>query len=185
MTGEETEGVQAKCELSGHVHSKSGAMLSGAKVACDGFETITLADGFYIFKGMISGTFEVSANLQSFQPGKKEVTITDNNAAVVDFQLSPMIGTAKISGCVYDNESSEPLMNGGSVILILPISNRYVDIDANGHYEFVDLPAGTYKIFTSVQEFEDCEAVLDIADGESKNYDFHLKIRREVEAPMG
>ena len=72
MSGEDTESVQAKCEISGHVHSKSGAMLSGAKVTCDGIETFTLADGFYIFKEILSGTFKVSANLQGFQSGERE-----------------------------------------------------------------------------------------------------------------
>ena len=60
----------------------------------------------------------------------------------MDFCLSKSIGTAKIQGHVYDSESKEDVENRGSIILILPVANRYKHIDRNGHYMFDNLPAG-------------------------------------------
>lgn len=186
MTGKKIEDISAKSEKSlvGHIYSKSGAILNGAKVMCNGFETLTLADGLYLFDDLPSGTYEVTVSLKGFQSESKKISVRDDEVAVLDFHLSAAVGTSKIRGRVY-NDSNKPIGDGGTVILILPIANRYAPIDVNGYYEFTGLPSGIYTLYTSILEYIDCNIELGLADGELKTYDFYCKKRRVLEPPLG
>lgn len=181
MAGEKNE----KSKISGRVFSEGGAILNGAKVTCDSFETLTLADGLYVFDGLSSGEYGVKVSLQGFRSQSKKVFIKDDETAVLNFNLAAAVGAGKIKGRVYDSDSGKPMVNGGTVILILPISNKYAHIDAEGYYEFVSLPPDDYKVVTSIPEYDDCEAILALADGESKTCDFSCKARRAVEPNWG
>ena len=185
MSGGNVESVQGKSGISGHVYSKSGALLNGAKVTCEDFETLTLADGFYIFDKLRLGTYEIKVSLKGFQSESEKISIKDSETAIVDFYLDKAIGTASISGHVYDSESGKPIVNKGTIIMIIPITNRYAYIGANGYYEFSNLPAGTYNVSASIPEYYDCDAVLSIAEDEFKEHDFYCKVNKTVEPPWG
>lgn len=174
-----------KNNLSGYVHSISRIILNGAKVTCGEFESITLADGYYTFNELPARTFEVTVNLKGYQSTSKKVTIKDNEHTIQDFILNKASGTASIKGNIRDSETNEPIGNKGTVILILPISNRYIPIDENGYYEFDNLPRGTYAIYTSIPEYDDCDTVLTLIDDESKLHDFSCKKNRDVEPAWG
>jgi len=107
--------------------------LNGAKVTCGEFERLTLADGFYTFNELPTRTFEVTVNLKGYQSISKKVTIKDNEHTVQDFILDKSSGTACIKENIRDSETNGPIGNKGTVILILPISNRYTHIDENGY----------------------------------------------------
>ncbi|MEM2922309.1 MAG: carboxypeptidase-like regulatory domain-containing protein [Candidatus Bathyarchaeia archaeon] len=173
---------KTKTRISGHVYSLGGATLKGAKVVCNGVETTTLADGFYVITGITPGTYVVRVSLQGFQSIGKNISLQEEET-VLDFYLPEAKGTAKIHGHVY-NESKKPLTHG-TIILVLPVTNKYTQIDAEGHYEFRDLPADTYTIATSIPGYEDCTAVLTVAEGEIKTCDFTCKSRRVEEPPWG
>lgn len=181
----EDSSVKPRSKISGHVFSKNGAILNGAKITCDGFETAALADGYYTFDNLPSGNYEVKVILEGFRPESKRITIKKGDVLALDFYLSEAVGTGKIRGCVYDNESRKPIANDGTVILILPIFNKYARINEKGCYEFASLSAGTYKLSTSIPEYEDCDAIVTISEGESKIHDFFCKVKRAVEPPWG
>lgn len=181
----EISSEQHKSKISGHVFSNNGAVLNGAKITCNGLETWALADGFYTFDDLPLGTFEVRVSLQGFQSESKRVSIDDNKVAVLDFYLSEALGTAKIKGRVYDSESKRPVTDRGTVIIILPLFNKYAHFDEEGFYEFSNLHAGTYRISTSIPDYEDSDAVITVGDGESKTYDLVCKARKAVEPPWG
>ena len=174
-----------KNKLSGYVSSTSQAILNGAKVTCGEFERLTLADGYYTFNELPTGILEVTVNLRGYQSTSKNVTIKDNEHTVQDFILNKASGTASIKGNIRDSETNEPIGNKGTVILILPISNRHMPIDEHGYYEFDNLPGGTYTIFTSIPEYDDSDIVLTLLDGESKLHDFSCKKNSEVEPAWG
>jgi hypothetical protein len=171
--------------ISGHVHSHSGALLNGATVTCSEFETLTLADGYYSFKGLNAGTFEVTVNLQGYQPESKTITVTENDTTILDFSLAQAAGAAQIHGHIFDDETQERILNTGSVILVLPISNKYSPIDDNGYYEFAELPEGSYRLVTSIPEYHDHDATVSLNDGETKNYDFFCKKTHIVDPAWG
>ena len=183
MSEIKTENLPGNYKISGHVYSKKGAVLNGAKVTCGEFKTLTLADGLYVFDKLPSGSFEVKVSLKGFQSETKKITISETS--LLDFYLDIASGNANINGYVYDSDTGKPIANKGSVILILPISNKYVHIDKNGYYEFSNLSAGTYNLSTSIPEYDDCGTVLTIAEGESKENDFICKLNNTVEPAWG
>lgn len=172
-------------KISGNVASPDGAMIKSAKVACEGMETRTLADGSFVLNGLATGTYEVTVSLQGFESISKIVSIQEGEEVTLDFCLSKDTGTAKIHGHVYDATSKKPVEPGGTIILILPVANKYKHIDRNGYYEFENLPAGTYKLLTSIAGYEDHKIILTVNDDEIKAHDFFCKTQKIEEPPWG
>ena len=185
MSENEAVTVSATSTIQGHLYSTEGAILNGAKVSCNDRETLSLADGFYSFKDMPQGRYEVQVDLKGYQSATQTVSTRENEVVVLDFNLSKAIGSATISGRVYDSETGESIESGGTIILIQPISNRYATIDRKGHYTFDNLPAGTYNLSTSIPEYDDTDALLTVEDGESVVYDFYCDLNKEVEPAWG
>jgi hypothetical protein len=172
-------------KISGNVASPDGAMIKSARVACAGMETRTLADGFFVLDGLATGTHEVTVSLQGFKSTSKTVSIQEGEAVTLDFCLSKAMGRAKIHGHVHDATSKNPVESGGTVILILPVANKYGPIDKNGYYEFENVPAGTYKLLTSIAGYEDNKVILRVAEDETKAHDFFCKTQDVEEPPWG
>ena len=175
----------ATSKISGIISSSDGAMIKSAKVACEGMETRTLADGSFVLDGLATGTYAVTVSLQGFKSISKTVSIQEGEAVTLDFCLSKDKGTAKIHGHVYDAMSKKPVEPGGTIILILPVANKYKHIDRNGYYEFENLPAGTYKLLTSMAGYEDHKVILTVNDDEIKAHDFFCKTQNIEEPPWG
>ncbi len=171
--------------IRGQVRSADGRMLHGAVVVCQGRETRTLADGTFVFNDLPSATYRLSASLEGFESATKEVTTREGDEITQDFRLSEASGTAKICGHVFDAESRKSIVSGGSVMLILPVTNRYRHIDENGYYEFGSLPAGEHTIATSIPEYEDNKAVQSVENGETRTLDFFCRPLRAVEPFWG
>ncbi len=169
-------------KVSGHVCSEKGAMLQDARITCGGIETRTLADGFFTLNNLPAGSYEIKASLQRFKTMSKKVLIQKGEEATVDFRLSSSIGNAKICGHVYDAESKKIIGREGSVTLILPVANRYRHVGNDGYFEFENLPAGQYKIFAAIPDYKEGEALIEVAEGETKVHDF-LCTARKVEEP--
>lgn len=185
MSAENTASLTVvKSELAGCVYSQDGTPLRGAKVACSGMETITLFDGSFIFRDLKPGTYQVRASLQGFQSTSKNVSLREGEKKTLDIHLPKAVGTAKICGYVYD-EAKKIIMQGGTIILVLPIANRYVSVNREGYFEFEGLPAGTYLVSTSIQGYEDEDVLLSVADGELKKHDFFCKAKKIEDPPWG
>ncbi len=177
--------VTSTSTIQGHLYSKEGAVLHGAKVTCNNQESSSLADGYYAFKDLPPGLYRVSVNLEGFQSDTQTITLRENEVAVLDFRLSKACGSATIRGKIYDQETGEAIGRGGTVILIRPLSNRYASIDKKGNYMFDSLPAGTYRLVTSISEYVDTEASLTVEEGASIVHDFACKQNKEVEPAWG
>jgi hypothetical protein len=175
----------ATSKISGIVSSPDGAMIKSAKVACEGMETRTLADGSFVLDGLATGTYAVTVSLQGFKSISKTVSIQEGDEVTLDFCLSKDTGTAKIHGHVYDAKSKKTVEQGGTIILVLPVANKYKHIDRNGYYEFENLPAGTYKLLTSMAGYEDHKVILTVNDDEIKAHDFFCKTQNIEEPPWG
>jgi hypothetical protein len=175
----------ATSKISGVVSSPDGGMIKSAKVACEEIEKRTLADGSFVLDGLATGTHKVTVSLQGFKSISKTVSIQEGEEATLDFCLSKDTGTAKIHGHIYDATSKKPVEPGGTVILILPVANKYKHIDRNGYYEFENLPAGTYKLLTSIAGYEDRKVILTVDNDEIKAHDFFCKTQKIEEPPWG
>ncbi|UCE28506.1 MAG: carboxypeptidase regulatory-like domain-containing protein [Candidatus Bathyarchaeota archaeon] len=186
MTTEKlTSPPKAMSRISGYIYVSDGSRLKGAKVACGETETRTLADGYFVLDALVPGDLDVTANLQGFKPESKTISLHEGEEINLDFHLSKAKGTAGIHGYVYDAKSKKTVGKGGSIIIVLPISNKYGSIDKDGYYEFTNLPAGTYKILTSIQGYADNNATLKVNDAETKEHNFFCKTQNIEEPPWG
>ncbi len=185
MVNEETSLPNKLSRIRGQVRSTDGRTLQSAVVACQDRETRTLADGTYMLNDLPSSTCRLSVSLEGFESVSKEVTLPEGGETIQDFRLSEASGTAKICGHVFDAESRKPLVSGGTVMLILPVTNRYSHIDGKGYYEFDRLPAGKHAIATSIPEYEDKKAIQPVKKGETRTLDFFCKPLRAVEPFWG
>ena len=185
MSENEAFAVSETSKIQGYLYSEEGAILNGAKVSCNDRETLSLADGFYSFKDLFPGRYDVRVDLEGYQSATQTVSTRENEVLILDFKLSEALGSSIISGLVYDRETSEPIESGGTIILIQPISNRYATIDGKGYYAFDNLPAGTYSLSTSIPEYDDTDALLTVEDGESVVHDFYCNLDKEVEPAWG
>lgn len=168
----------------GHVYSSTGARLNAAAVTCNDLVTTTLADGTYRFTNLSPTTYVLTVTLQGHQSATQTLIITDATTHTVDFQLTKTTGTASITGHVFDSETRQPLKTG-TIILILPISNQYSTITTDGSYTFITLPAGTYKLITSIPKYNDCEHLVVLAEGKSQIQDIYCTRNQEVEPAWG
>jgi len=171
--------------ITGHVYSLKGSPLGSAKVTCNEKKIITLFDGSYEFKNIEPGTYTITVNLKGFKGDSKKVTIQKDDMITLDFQLSEAIGNAKIYGTVYDAKTKRPITLGGTIVLILPIANRYALLNKNGYYEFNNLAEDSYDLWASIPEYEDERAVVKITEGEEKVQNFYCRPIQIIEPPWG
>lgn len=162
-----------------------GNGLGGVKVTCGKKETTTLFDGTYEFNNLNSATYTITAYMKGFQTKSDKVEVQKNSTVTLNLYLSEAVGTSKIYGYVYDNETKKPITSGGTVILVLPAANRYAYVDGNGRFEFSNLAADTYEVGTSILGYGDEKATVTVAHNEMKNLNFYCKFRRIEEPPWG
>ena len=115
----------------------------------------------------------------------KSVSIQGGAITELSFCLPKSVGTGRIFGQIYDSESKEIVQKGGSIILVKPIINEYGQIDQNGHFEFKDLPPGTYKISPSISGYISNCTSIEVTKGEVKKHDLSVKSLDVVEPHWG
>jgi hypothetical protein len=179
------DAIVSNSRIFGHVYSEKGTPLGSAKVACNEEKTITLFDGFYEFKNVKPGTYTIVASLKGFKSDSRTVTVQKDEVITLDFRLSEAIGTAKIYGTVYDASTKKPIASGGTIILVLPITNKYALLDKNGRYEFKDLAKDSYDLWASIPGYEDERAKVTLVEGEEKVQDFFCRPIVNIEPPWG
>ncbi|MCP8305346.1 MAG: carboxypeptidase regulatory-like domain-containing protein [archaeon] len=177
--------AKSRSGIIGFIRNQKGSALGRVKVVCDGKDAITLFDGTYRIEGLDPGTYTITVSLKGFQSQSRVITIREDETLTLDFYLSEARGNVKIRGNVYDAETKKAVTSGGTIILILPISNRYVHLDERGYYEFTDLVEDSYDIWTSVSGYVDTKATVKVAEGETKTHDFYCKPIQLVEPPGG
>ncbi len=171
--------------ISGRVRDTKGNAVSGAKITCDEHETITLFDGTYKLTDLKPSTYTISVNLKGFQPQKKTAEVKANEESIIDFDLAEAIGNSKIYGHIYDTETKKPITSRGTVILILPVTNRYAHINSKGYFEFDNLSPDTYEICTAIQEYIDKKITVTIAQGKKKKIKIYCTHEQIEEPPWG
>ena len=185
MDAKESTPPSPSSGISGDVKTIDGILLSNAKVSCNEVETTTLADGTFAIANLEPGTYDITISLQGHESITKSVSIQEGDVTTLSFCLPKSVGTGRILGQVYDSESKEIVQKGGSIILVKPIVNEYGQIDQNGHFEFKNLPAGTYKILPSISGYVSNCVTLEVTEGEVKQHDFIVRSLDVEEPPWG
>lgn len=170
--------------LYGYVKNILERPLTGVKVKCGKFETITLFDGSYRFE-VEPGLYYVGVELLGFCSHEKEIFLVDGEEGRLDFQLKEKKGTSKLSGHIINKETGEFLKNGLIYIIRTTINlNSKID-PLTGVYEFNELSSGTYDVWASVLGYEDEKLTITIDEDEEIIRDFQVQKKRDEEVPWG
>jgi len=173
-------------KIMGHVVDGKGRPVGGAKVVCNGMETLTLFDGTFKFENLAPGLHTVEIELEGYSKQAKQIDAGEEAVVFLEFQLEPEAGNAKIYGYVLGEETGEPVREGGSVYLFRPTSNRSALVNPNtGFYEFVGLSSGTYRVWTSTLNYEGQKKTVTLKEGEERRQDFLINKKEEKEVPWG
>ena len=178
--------VNSKSRIAGRVLEENGRPAVGATITCDGLETKTLFDGSFMFEELEAGSHVVDIFLEGYTRQARNIEVKEGEEVEVEIHLGPELGDAKIYGYVIDEETREPLKEGGSVYMFRPTSNKNSPIDPDtGYYEFAELPPGNYTIWTSILDHEEQNRSVALQDGELRREDFLVKKKEEEEVPWG
>jgi len=183
MSEHETEN---KIKIKGHVVDENGRPVGGARVTCDGTETLTLFDGTFQFDYENPETLTVEIEIDGYRKQRRQLDLFEFESDVLEFQLEPDIGSSRIHGYVLDKEMNKPIKGGGTVYLYRPTLNVKKMIDPNsGFYEFGRLPPGTYSIWTSVLDYQEQKKTITLGESEETIKNFLLDKEKEEEVPWG
>ncbi|MFH1624573.1 MAG: carboxypeptidase regulatory-like domain-containing protein [Pseudomonadota bacterium] len=173
-------------KITGKVFKESSKPAGGITVRCGEKEVRTLFDGTYTFIDVKPGPHIIKVHLEGYDESPVNVSVDEGQEAVQDISLTPAKGNGKIWGHIYVEETGEPANKSGSVMMIETTSNKIASVGPhNGYYEFIDLTAGVYTLWSSILDYEDQKKVVDLAEDEEKEIVFLLKRKEEQEVPWG
>ncbi len=145
-------------ELSGWVRSSlDGSVLSNVSVSVGNSAVITLSDGSYTAGGLPAGPtlitcsitgYETFTDLRDIEPGSN----------TLDIEMVRVVGS--ISGFLRDSLAESSV--SGAVILL---GNLTTISEADGSYEFVDVPIGQRQLTVNVADFLAYSRLLNIEAG--------------------
>ena len=172
--------------IKGKVFDEKNRSLSGVVVHCDDLSTATLFDGTFKFESITKGSHIVNAVLEGYKEKNEKIDLEEGDTKEIELHLERSNGTSKIWGSVLDAETAEPINQGGKIFLFLTPYNLSKSIDpVTGHYEFLNLPQGIYKIGTSILEYKDETRSATLGDEEEKRVDIYCSKREDIEPPWG
>ncbi|HUU94779.1 MAG TPA: carboxypeptidase regulatory-like domain-containing protein, partial [Phycisphaerae bacterium] len=159
QSGVDFTGQRLTYTIGGRVVDDAGAGLQGVLVTAGPFSATTDADGDYTIANVPSGTRTVTPQLAeyAFTPGSRSVTV---NQTVGDATGVNFVGTRQtysIQGCVYGDGP-----NGGQPGVVITADGHTATTDAEAHYVFPALPAGTYLLTPSLAEYNFSPATASI-----------------------
>jgi len=151
---------------------------------CGERETTTLFDGSYAFRDLAQGTYEIRVSLEGYAESPQSVTMGEGEEVAHDLVLEQAAGKGRIWGSVVSEDTGRPPSTGGAVFIGRQTFNRATPINPlNGRYEFNGLPPGTYRLWTSVLEYEDKMVTVELKDDEAVE---NMAIKKRLEeAPWG
>jgi len=144
-----------------------GTPIEGARVAAGGRSDATDDSGSYTLSDILTGSHTITASKRGFYKSSTTVLVTEDNTAVVNFQLTPIPETVygSISVMVSDIDTDEPLP------FALIVTNGGFDFtDESGRYTITGVPVGSNSVIASkawyhsasktVQVYEDCTTIV-------------------------
>lgn len=113
----------------------------------------TAEDGSYEFTGALPGMYRVTVLAPGYAVSTQTINVTSDVASAADFSLA---AGSLIRGVVRDSASGEPLAAAGVVLTgeAGSLVSFAAITDAQGNYEFGELPAGTYSLAVDADDHE-------------------------------
>ncbi|MEI2325688.1 carboxypeptidase regulatory-like domain-containing protein [Priestia megaterium] len=153
-------------------------VLKGKDVVAVGY---TDEQGNFIITGVPAGTYTILATANGFKSETQRVNILVNTTEEINITLIPKLTT--ITGVVCDIKTGARLPN--ILIEVLDIHKEFITdllTDHNGEYTVCELPAGTFNVKASSEDFITELKTITLLPGEIGVVDFAL-VRRQLFPP--
>lgn len=171
--------AEAQGEVQGQALTADGTPIANATItltAADGTtqQTVSGADGSYVFTGLPLGSYTVTASIAGFQTSLvAQVELTaEATSSTVD--INDLIeNTAGVSGRVTDAQSGGGLL-GVRVTASGPAGTASTQTDTEGAFTLANLAPGAYTLTTTLSGFEGTAASVDLVNGATATQDLTM-----------
>jgi hypothetical protein len=138
--------VVANGTIAGTVtNATSGQAISMATVSADGLSNVTDVNGNYSIS-IAAGTYTVAASATGYQNNSTSITVTSGATSTLNFALIPRTGTQTYNISGYKINNSDDTGIAGWNISLSGAVMANTTTDANGFYQFTNLPSGSYIV---------------------------------------
>ncbi len=151
--------------------SVGGTTLEGVTVTVGGISVDTSADGHYIISGVTGGSYTITAKKTGYGEYSGSVTIIDDQAVFDNIVMSPQTNSGTVKGIVTDSVSGKALE--GTTIMIDSVNSIS---DAQGHYQFTGVSAGSKTIVASKSGYTTYSATISVSAGQTTFQDIAMTV---------
>ncbi|GAB4322369.1 MAG: hypothetical protein Kow0074_13860 [Candidatus Zixiibacteriota bacterium] len=180
LTGEDFTLSKLVYSISGTVtDSVTGDAIAFATIDLSGPDsqsTATNRSGQYSFGDLPAGQYTITVTADTYIGKSRNVTIS-TSSLTEDFVLAPVSVTTTLSGIVAEGPSgSQPIV--GATIVLSGTANGQTTTDAQGFYEFANIPEGDYTIDVTADGYvgEQRAVIISGADPVVENFILSLEL---------
>ncbi|HEV3042014.1 MAG TPA: carboxypeptidase regulatory-like domain-containing protein [Candidatus Angelobacter sp.] len=154
-------------KITGSVVDGNGTAIAGATVNGAGLTAITDGNGAYTLGNVPAGSVALNASANGFQPASETVTVTAGNTTAAP-AMALLSNNGNVTGKVVD--SSNNAIGGATV----SFGGGTATTDANGIYNFTNLPPGTIQLVASATGFQSVTQNVSVVAGTTTTANFTL-----------
>ncbi|HEY6967677.1 MAG TPA: carboxypeptidase regulatory-like domain-containing protein [Candidatus Angelobacter sp.] len=153
--------------ITGSVVDSGAHPITGAAVRGDGLTVMTNSSGSYTLNNVPAGSVTLTASAAEFQQATETVTVTaGNTTAAPAMTLASNLGN--VTGTVTDTS------NNAIARATVSFGGGSTTTDANGVYNFTNLPAGTIQLVATAQGFLRATQNVVVTGGSTTTANFSL-----------
>ncbi|MEW5759498.1 MAG: PKD domain-containing protein, partial [Candidatus Thermoplasmatota archaeon] len=165
--------------IQGFVFDKDAKPIIGAKVLLDGFSALTNDSGYYIFKELYKGRYELTVNMDGYLSNSKSLILELNESREENLTLNKLpLNSAKVWGYVFSNDTNLPV--GGVELRLFDIeSSAWVGNETTaGGYFFISTYPGYFNLFLRHKNYMGYRDSFGLEEGEKKYLEIKLKEKK-------
>jgi thermitase len=151
------------------INAEDGSAISGAQVS-DGIRTsLTDTAGIYTIDDVSPGSYQLTASKEGYETSSLTVNVLSGSTSLANLALTEVILPGGITGSVTDAADGSPIAG-----VVVTDGTRTATTDASGRYTLADVPAGSYEVTASKENYHSSFLTVTVLSGSSTVADFSL-----------